>query len=90
MVPLTSMQILADALVGISFTRNLLATIFVFAMTPWINNVGIQNVYVTVGVLLSAILLLVFIFIFYGRKLRIRTTKQYEYWAGRQFDPRPI
>lgn len=49
-----------------------------------------QNVYVTIGVLLTAVLLGTFIFIFYGKRLRVKTTKAYRYYAERQFEPRRV
>lgn len=83
-------QIVGDALVGVTFTRNLLSTIFVFALTPWIANMGIKNVFIIIGVLVTAILLGTFIFIYYGKKFRVKFTDRYRYYAARQYQPRPV
>ncbi|PLB51405.1 MFS general substrate transporter [Aspergillus steynii IBT 23096] len=81
-------EIVGDSLVGVTFTRNLVSTIFIFALDPWIEDVGAQNVFVTIGVLLTAIILGTAIFLVYGKKLRVLTVKTYRYYAGRQFDAR--
>ncbi|KAF2105947.1 major facilitator superfamily domain-containing protein [Lophiotrema nucula] len=46
-------EIVGDALVGLTFTRNVLSTIFVFVLSPWIAQVGIENVYITIGLSLE-------------------------------------
>ncbi|KKY19529.1 putative synaptic vesicle transporter svop [Phaeomoniella chlamydospora] len=87
--PLTpSPQIVADALVSVTFTRNLISMIFVFAATPWIASVGMQNVYITIGVLLTAVLLGNFVFIIWGKQFRVMTREKYRAWARRQFGGR--
>ncbi|KAJ9293590.1 hypothetical protein DTO271G3_7669 [Paecilomyces variotii] len=83
-------EIVADALVAVTFTRNLLSTIFVFVLSPWIAKVGMKNVYVTIGVLLTAVLLGMFIFIAYGKMFRVKTAHVYRYYAARQFESRRI
>ncbi|KAJ9231286.1 hypothetical protein DTO169E5_8041 [Paecilomyces variotii] len=83
-------EIVADALVAVTFTRNLLSTIFVFVLLPWIAKVGMKNVYVTIGVLLTAVLLGTFIFILYGKMFRVKTAHVYRYYAARQFESRRI
>jgi len=84
------MQIVGDSLVAVTFTRNLLATIFVFALTPWIDRVGMQNVFITITVLGTVVLLFCFVFIFYGKRYRIQTASRYRYFAERQFEARRV
>ncbi|EMC92632.1 hypothetical protein BAUCODRAFT_151053 [Baudoinia panamericana UAMH 10762] len=83
-------EIVGDALVGVTFTRNALATIFVFALSPWIEGVGMANVYVTIGVIGIAVLLFVFVFIWKGKTFRRMTAKRYRYYAERQFGARTV
>ncbi|MCJ1281620.1 hypothetical protein MMC26_000940 [Xylographa opegraphella] len=83
-------EIVGDALVGVTFTRNLLATIFVFVLTPWIANMGIKNVFIIIGVLVTAVLLGTFIFIYYGKKFRVKFAGRYRYYAARQYQSRPV
>lgn len=68
----------ATPLVGITFTRNALATVFIFALSPWIAGVGMANVYVTIGVIGIVVLLFVFVFIIKGKKFRSMTAKRYK------------
>ena len=83
-------QIVGDSLVAVTFTRNLLSTIFVFVLTPWINAVGMMYVYVTIGVLGTVVLLFTFMFIYYGKRFRVWTAPRYRYYAGRQFEARKV
>jgi MFS family permease len=85
-----AVQIVGDALVGLTFVRNILATIFVFAMVPWVNSVGMANVFNTIGAIGLVVLLFAFAFIWKGKHWRFVCAKRYKYYAARQFDPRPI
>ncbi|KAJ9138438.1 Major facilitator superfamily MFS-1 [Pleurostoma richardsiae] len=83
-------EIVGDALVALTFSRNTLSTVFVFAMTPWIASVGMSNVFNTIGAIGAAVLLFAFVFIWKGKQWRHQHAKRYKYYAARQFDPRPI
>ena len=86
----SSLQIVGDALVGLTFVRNMLSTIFVFAMVPWVNSVGMANVFNTIGAIGLVILLFAFAFIWKGKHWRFICARRYKYYAARQFEPRPI
>lgn len=77
-------------MVTITVTRNVVATAFVFAIGPWIKGIGMKNVFTMLGVLMTVILLSVFIFIFYGRKFRVRGAARYRRYAAKQFECRVI
>lgn len=77
-------------MVTITVTRNIVATAFVFAIGPWIDGIGMKNVFTMLGVLMTVILLSVFIFIFYGRKFRVSGAKRYRDYAGKQFECRVV
>ncbi|KAJ5723943.1 major facilitator superfamily domain-containing protein [Penicillium malachiteum] len=81
-------EIVADALVAVSFVRNLFATALVFSLTPWIESVGLANVFITIAVLMTVVLLGTFGFILYGKRLRHLVAGRYQYFAGRQMDLR--
>ncbi|RJE22300.1 Major Facilitator Superfamily [Aspergillus sclerotialis] len=81
-------NIIADAMVGVVFARNVLATIFIFALTPWIDSVGIANVFLTLALIAALFVLLSIVLLIYGKRLRAHTTARYETWSGRQFDTR--
>lgn len=84
------MQIIGDALVALTFSRNTLSTVFVFAMTPWIDAVGMANVFNTIGAIGLVVLLFAFVFMWKGKAWRHQCAGRYRYFAAKQFDPRPI
>ncbi|EGU81784.1 hypothetical protein FOXB_07708 [Fusarium oxysporum f. sp. conglutinans Fo5176] len=49
-------EIVGDAMVAVTFTRNICSTMFIFALPPWIAAAGLQNVFITMSVLITAIL----------------------------------
>jgi hypothetical protein len=75
-------------MVSITVTRNIVATAFVFAIGPWVDGIGMKNVFVMLGVLMTVILLSVFIFIFNGKKFRVKGAARYRFFAGEQFECR--
>lgn len=83
-------QIIGDALVALTFSRNTLSTIFVFALTPWIAGVGFANVFNTIGAIGFADLLFSVVLIWKGKEWRFLNARRYKHYAARQFDPRPI
>lgn len=83
-------QIVADALVSVTFTRNALSTIFVFAVSPWIANVGMKNVFITINVLGTVVFMGIFGFIYYGKSMRAMTARRYRHYAERQFEARQV
>ena len=72
------LQIVGDSLVALTFVRNMLSTIFVFAMVPWVQSVGMANVFVSHSVAPDAVsfglLLLYFRFTFALLSLYFRFT----------------
>ncbi|ROW13050.1 hypothetical protein VPNG_05957 [Cytospora leucostoma] len=83
-------EIIGDALVALTFSRNTLSTVFVFAMTPWIAKVGISNVFNTIGAIGLVVLLFAFAFLWKGKQWRYQNARRYKHFAAKQFDPRPI
>ncbi|KAJ6021880.1 major facilitator superfamily domain-containing protein [Penicillium herquei] len=81
-------EIVADALVAVSFVRNPFATALVSLLTPWIESVGLENFFVTIAVLMTGILLGNFGFILYGKRLRHQVAGRYQYFSERQMDLR--
>lgn len=75
---------------ALTFSRNTLSTVFVFAMTPWIDRVGMANVFNTIGAIGLAVLLFAFVLLWKGKAWRYQNAQRYRYFAARQFDPRPI
>ncbi|KAH6873807.1 major facilitator superfamily domain-containing protein [Thelonectria olida] len=83
-------EIVGDAMVSVTFTRNLSSTVFLFALPPWIAAAGLSSVYITIGVLLTAILLGSGIFIVFGKRFRYRFRHAYRHFSRRQFEPRVV
>ncbi|KAJ5373487.1 major facilitator superfamily domain-containing protein [Penicillium concentricum] len=76
-------NIVADSVAGVTFIRNIFATIFVFALTPWATAVGIANVFLTMGILLSIVLIPGTIaFLYYGKSIRRWTTGRYHRYSA--------
>lgn len=83
-------EIIGDALVALTFSRNTLSTVFVFAMTPWIGAVGMANVFNTIGAIGLVVLLFAFVVVCKGKAWRHRCAPRYRRFAAKQFDPRPV
>ncbi|QIW99033.1 hypothetical protein AMS68_004551 [Peltaster fructicola] len=83
-------EIIGDALTGVTFMRNLIATIFVFAVPAWTAAVGVANVFNTIGAIGLFILSWAAFFLWRGKQVRVKTARVYRYYADRQFDARPL
>ena len=77
-------------MVGVIFFFIVCSTMFIFALPPWIAAAGLQNVYITIGVIITVILFGSGVFIVFGKRLRFRFRKAYRHFAVRQFEPRVI
>ncbi|KIW05911.1 hypothetical protein, variant [Verruconis gallopava] len=77
--------VLPDALIGVAFVRNIMATILVFAIGPWFDGMGVYNSFVLLGCLSVAFSLLAVPMFFFGKKARIRRKNEYEYYAQKMF-----
>ncbi|KAL4899581.1 hypothetical protein BDW74DRAFT_188977 [Aspergillus multicolor] len=70
-------EIVGDALVGVAFVRNGLATVFVFALTPWIEASGLINMFIAVACIATAMTLTIIPMILYGKSMRVWTAERY-------------
>ncbi|CAI7600059.1 unnamed protein product [Penicillium pancosmium] len=77
-------NVISDAMVGVVFVRNAFATIFVVALTPWIDAAGIANVFLTLSLVAIVSIILGIGLLIYGKKIRMTTTKKYEAWSAKQ------
>lgn len=85
---LTPMQIVGDALVGVTLTRNTFSTAFIFALTPWVAKVGLENTFITILVIAIGILMVFAVFLRYGKALRRIAASRYLHYAARQYKER--
>ncbi|KAL4971926.1 major facilitator superfamily domain-containing protein [Aspergillus desertorum] len=83
-------EIIGDALVGVAFVRNGLATIFVFALTPWIEAAGLLNMFIAVACIATAMTLMIIPMIVFGKRLRAWTEARYRRMAVLQLGARRV
>ncbi len=81
---LTLCQVIGNALVGVVFTRNAISVLVLFALTPWINAVGLRNLHIMISVICCVLMLLPVALIIWGKKARIATAARYRKMAHRQ------
>ncbi|KAH7067221.1 major facilitator superfamily domain-containing protein [Paraphoma chrysanthemicola] len=77
-------EIIGDALVGIVFVRNVVSVLALFALTPWIDDMGVQDVHILTAAVCFAVLLLPVPLLVWGKRARIATAKRYERMLMRQ------
>jgi hypothetical protein len=77
-------QILGDALVGVVFVRNAISVALVFAVPPWMKNMGVYNMFVLCGVLGAVVAVTAVPLTIWGRKWRIVLARRYQKYAARQ------
>lgn len=83
-------DIIGDSVTALTFVRNMFSTIFVFAMPAFIASVGLANVFYAIGSIGLGVLSFAVVFIWQGKQFRVKTARIYKYYAGRQFEARPL
>jgi hypothetical protein len=78
-------EILADALIGVAFVRNIMAMILVFVIQPWFAGMGVYNAFVLLGCISVAFSLTAIPMYIWGKKARVKCAGKYRYYAGKQF-----
>ncbi|KAJ5285933.1 hypothetical protein N7524_001239 [Penicillium chrysogenum] len=81
-------DIIADSVLGVTFVRNLISTIFIFAQTPWVDRVGLSWFYVTFGLISTVVLLGNLFFVYYGKMLRAKLASTYHHYSKKQLRSR--
>ncbi|KAJ5665462.1 uncharacterized protein N7477_007910 [Penicillium maclennaniae] len=77
-------DIIADSIVGVTFIRNLISTIFVFALSPWCDRVGLTWFYATFGLIVGVIMLGNLVFIYYGKAFRVKCASKYRHFSAQK------
>ena len=72
-------QIVGDALVGVVFIRNGVAVAVLFGQSPWVDGMGIQNMFILTAVVGSVILLIPMILLKWGKRARMATAAKYQH-----------
>lgn len=65
-----------------------MATILVFALSPWFDGMGIYNSFILLGCLATAFMLTAVPMVLYGKKFRAKSVEKYRYYGKRQFNTR--
>ncbi|KAJ5100425.1 hypothetical protein N7456_006477 [Penicillium angulare] len=81
-------DIIADSIVGVTFIRNLISTVFVFALQPWCDRVGLTWFYVTFGLISLVTLLGNVVFIYFGKRFRVIVAARYRGFSAQKLGPR--
>lgn len=84
------MQIVGSSMIGIIFMRNAFAVVVLFALTPWIERMGLRNMHILLTVITFAIQLLPVAMLIWGKKARVASAKRYLERASRQPTHRPF
>ncbi|KAG5355096.1 putative MFS-type transporter [Yarrowia sp. B02] len=70
-------QIVGDAFIGVVVVRNGLGMVIIFCMSPWVDGIGLQNVYIMGGCFTLIPLILTIPMIIWGKELRRRSESRY-------------
>lgn len=70
-------QIVGDALTAVVFVRNALAVVVSFCLSPWLDGMGLQNMFILIGCLATVLLMIPIPMIIWGKKARILTAERY-------------
>ncbi|OKL61002.1 hypothetical protein UA08_03674 [Talaromyces atroroseus] len=77
-------DVIGDALVGVTFVRNSVSTIFVFALDPWFAVNGISNVILAITLIATFCLSFAAVLLKWGKQFRIHTAAQYAEYSLKQ------
>ncbi|KAK4550296.1 hypothetical protein LTR36_003263 [Oleoguttula mirabilis] len=83
-------EVIGDALVSVTFVRNALATMVVFALTPWINSMGLYNMFICAACLAWAMYSLTIPMLIWGRTWRVQTAARYRRHLLRSGNHAPV
>lgn len=64
-------------MIGIIFTRNVLAVGVLFALDPWIAAIGLRDFHIIIAVLIFVILLLPLPLLRWGKTARVKSARTY-------------
>ncbi|KAF4151313.1 hypothetical protein CNMCM6936_007647 [Aspergillus lentulus] len=77
-------DITGDAFTGIAFLRNAISIGIPFAISPWLERSGAQNMFIACGFISLAVTLTIIPMVLYGKKMRMVTAGRYRVMAGLQ------
>ena len=74
-------QITGEAFIGVAFVRNCFSIAISFALVPWLDAQGLQNLSITMGVWATAMGFLHVPLMVWGKKIREKTADSYKRMA---------
>ncbi|KAG8408613.1 hypothetical protein J3459_010915 [Metarhizium acridum] len=77
-------NIIGDALVIVFLARNRIAVVILFYLSAWLDRIGLQNMFIMIGVLSFVILLAPLPPLQWWKQARIITMKNYRHYSLRQ------
>ncbi|PSR76563.1 major facilitator superfamily domain-containing protein [Coniella lustricola] len=77
-------NIIGDALVAVIFVRNGLSVVIMFALTPWIEGMGVQNAFILMAIIAFVILSIPLPLLKWGKQARIKSAATYAHYSMRQ------
>ncbi|KAH6952200.1 major facilitator superfamily domain-containing protein [Fusarium avenaceum] len=77
--------IVGPALTGVVFIRNVIATGLVFAASPWMESMGVYDMFVVLSCISTAIALTCIPMVIWGRKFRVQLAGKYDYFINQQY-----
>ncbi|KAJ5758095.1 uncharacterized protein N7511_006789 [Penicillium nucicola] len=83
-------DIIGDALVGVIFMRNIFSVVVLFALTPWVEGMGMRDLHILVTVIAFVLLLIPVPLLIWGKKARVATAPMYRKMASNQLSHRTI
>ncbi|PWY96567.1 sugar transporter [Aspergillus sclerotioniger CBS 115572] len=83
-------DIIGDTLVGVVFVRNVISVVVLFALTPWVDGMGLRNLHILLAVLAFCIYSLPIALLIWGKKARAATASTYREMAASQVDHRAV
>ncbi|RAL06111.1 MFS general substrate transporter [Aspergillus ibericus CBS 121593] len=83
-------DIIGDTLVGVVFVRNVISVVVLFALTPWVEGMGLQGLHILLAILAFFIYSLPIPLLIWGKKARAATASTYRKMAANQVDNRAV
>jgi hypothetical protein len=73
----SGIQLVGESFVGVAFMRNVFSVGILFALNPWMEAQGLQNMTIVMGCWCFTVCALYIPMIYYGKKLRVKTAGRY-------------
>ena len=65
------------------FVRNIITTALVFALTPWMDGMGVKWMFILLGILAVVFALMAVPYIIWGKRWRAKSAARFDYYRLR-------